>query len=187
RTWETQGEAGASSMRPPPARLLERDNLNSFNVPRVSDRLPHPVPVRGVPKAPGLRRFLAEMVSFPTTADVSLLWFVNIHFPLFTRQVHTITGAVPVIVTPPPRNHSQTFSLVQVVRITTSYASTRSLINSSSNSTAPSRNWGSSFSIFQPPIDFLGPPIGGIIPMHHHAREGRVTPGSNLVSSIPPG
>src|SRR5690606_21770785 len=43
--------------------------------------------------------------------------------------VHTITGSTPAIVVF-PRNHFQTFSLGQVVSITTWYSSTRSLRNS---------------------------------------------------------
>src|SRR5690606_26261945 len=47
----------------------------------------------------------------------------------FTPQVHTITGSAPAIAVS-PRTHFQTFSLGQVVSITTWYSSTRSLRNS---------------------------------------------------------
>src|SRR5690606_7743264 len=50
-------------------------------------------------------------------------------YSCFTRQVHTITGSAPAIAVS-PRNHFQTFSLGQVVSITTWYSSTRSLRNS---------------------------------------------------------
>src|SRR5690606_28386682 len=48
---------------------------------------------------------------------------------IFVLQVHTITGSTPAIVVF-PRNHFHTFSLGQVVSITTWYSSTRSLRNS---------------------------------------------------------
>src|SRR5690606_27575703 len=68
-------------MRPPPARFLERDNLN-FNVSRVPYRLPHPVPVRAVPKATGLRRFLVVMVSADSLPEIPLLLLPRISIPL---------------------------------------------------------------------------------------------------------